>query len=54
LSPDTAASGKSTVVNVEWGKEPDEQFWRTVTKILKNMQEMLASPSDNAPVSRGG
>ena len=30
------ANGESTVVSIEWGRDPDEQFWRTVTKLLKD------------------
>jgi hypothetical protein len=30
LRPETAASSESTVVSVEWGRDPDEQFWQTL------------------------
>jgi hypothetical protein len=41
LRPGTAAGSESTVVSVEWGRDPDEQFWRTVVKLLENTQETL-------------
>ena len=43
LRPETAASSKSTEVSVEWGQEPDEQFWRTLTRLLGSMQDTLAT-----------
>jgi hypothetical protein len=48
LRPETAASSKSTVVSVEWGQDPDEQFWRTFTRLLGSMRETLATHREDA------
>jgi hypothetical protein len=45
LRPETSASNESTVVSVEWGRDPDEQFWQAVTGLLVSTQEKLASPA---------
>jgi hypothetical protein len=45
LRPDNVARSESTVVSVEWGRDPDEQFWRTLTGLLASMQETAVSPS---------
>jgi hypothetical protein len=45
LRPELAASTESTVVSVEWGRDPDEQFWQTVTGLLVSTQETLTSPA---------
>jgi hypothetical protein len=34
-----AVDSVQTVVTVEWGREPDERFWQTVTGLLEDMQE---------------
>jgi hypothetical protein len=39
LRPAASAKGDYTVVCIEWGKDPDEQFSRTVTKVLKGTVE---------------
>jgi hypothetical protein len=48
LRPEATARTQHTEVSVEWGSDPDEQFWRTFTKIVRRMQEKPASPSGNA------
>jgi len=43
LRPAASTKGDYTVVAIEWGNEPDEQFSRTVSKILKGTAEKKAS-----------
>jgi hypothetical protein len=35
LCAGAGAGGKRTVVRIQWDREPDEQFWRMVTRLLK-------------------
>jgi hypothetical protein len=52
LRPETSASKENTVVSIEWGRDPDEQFWRTLTGLLASIQETSASPPEDTSMAR--